>query len=171
MDLVEAISHQRKIKQPFTVEEDIIIEKHVYKFGLKNLEQLETRLENRSIRQIRERYRLYLDPKVNHSPFTSQEDELLLNAFVQFDGKWCLITKLFSGRTDVALKHQYRKLMRKSNDLQRTKKINFEDESNYIFFDSFYGEEFNNLFEELLKDSQGFLVENLFGENKTMHIQ
>jgi ABC-type uncharacterized transport system ATPase subunit len=89
MDLVEAVSNQRKIKQPFTVEEDIIIGKHVYKFGLKKLEKLETRLDNRSIRQIGERYRLYLDPKLNHSPFTAQEDELLLDAFVQFDGKCC----------------------------------------------------------------------------------
>jgi hypothetical protein len=96
MDFGKAVINQRKIRQPFTKEEDRIIKNFIHKYGVENLEKLEMELENRSTRQIRERYRLYLDPEVNYSPFTVQEDELLLEAFDQFQGKWSLMVKLFS---------------------------------------------------------------------------
>jgi myb proto-oncogene protein len=122
MNFVKTVRNPRKIKESFTEEEDKMIEKYIQEYGMKSLEELEKRLVNRSARQIRERYRLYLDPKVDHSPFTAQEDELLFNAFDQFHGKWCLMVKMFSGRTDVALKHRHRKLIRNSNREIRTSK-------------------------------------------------
>jgi hypothetical protein len=172
MDFQKAVINQRKIRKPFTEKEDRIIENYVHKYGVKNFEKLEMELENRSTRQIRERYRLYLDPKVNHSPFTAHEGEILLKAFDQFQGRWSSMVKLFSGRTDVSLKYRHRKLMRKSNHQKRSLKTKYpENGGTYILFNSFFGDELNHTFKKLLKDSQGALVENLFDEDNNNMIQ
>jgi hypothetical protein len=69
-------------------------------------------LPNRTAKQIRERYRLYLDPSVLHTPFTYEEN-LKLNQYVaQFGMKWSIIANFMDGRPDVQLKYRYRKLVR-----------------------------------------------------------
>jgi hypothetical protein len=98
MNNVKTRSCPKKIKKPFTQEEDKLIEEYIQEYGMQNLKELEKTLRNRSTRQIRERYRLYLGSNVNHSPFSAQEDELLLTSFVQFHVKWSFIAKIFSGR-------------------------------------------------------------------------
>jgi hypothetical protein len=62
--------------------------------------------------------------------------------------------------------------MRKSNHQNRTVKTKYpENGGTYILFDSFLGDELNNTFKKLLKDSQGFFVENLFEEDNKDMIQ
>lgn len=97
--------NKREPKKPFTKEEDELIQKYVQENGLKDLIKLENMLLNRNVKQIRERYRNYLNPEVIQSPFTQEEDDLLVKSYPEYNGKWCEIVKLFPGRTDILLRN------------------------------------------------------------------
>jgi hypothetical protein len=51
----------------------------VNQYGFNSFDKIISVLPNRTARQVRERYRLYLDPNINHNPFSSEENNLLLN--------------------------------------------------------------------------------------------
>jgi hypothetical protein len=105
----------RKPSKSFSKEEDNKILNFVQKYGYEQIPEL--KLPNRTSRQIRERYRLYLDPLVNRKPFSKEEDTNLLNYYKQFGGKWSKISKMMVGRTDVQLKYRYLKLSKRTNKL------------------------------------------------------
>jgi hypothetical protein len=65
-------------------------------------------LPNRTSKQIRERYRLYLDPNVKHSPFSIEEDIILINLVSKLGKKWSQIALVMAGRTDVQLKYRFK---------------------------------------------------------------
>jgi hypothetical protein len=69
---------QRKIKNTFTREEDKIIQDFVQANGYERIPELTKQLTNRTARQIRERFRLYLDASVKHDEFSIDEDKLLI---------------------------------------------------------------------------------------------
>jgi hypothetical protein len=96
----------RKIKQSFTTEEDRKIITFVLENGSKFLEILQHQLPHRSTRQLRERYRLCLNPDMNRSPFSSQENERLVKSYHDFNGSWCVMTQIIPGRTDVPRKYR-----------------------------------------------------------------
>jgi hypothetical protein len=64
----------KKQKNHFSKEEDALIVAFVKKYGLKSLKSNVSVIPNRTARQIRERYRLYLDPNVNHNAFSLEEE-------------------------------------------------------------------------------------------------
>jgi hypothetical protein len=108
----QTITQQRQ-KFSFSKEEDALIISFVNQYGLNSFQKITSVLPNRTARQVRERYRLYLDPNINHNPFSSEEDNLLLNLVNHYHQKWSQMTKMFNGRTDVALKYRYKKLSRR----------------------------------------------------------
>jgi hypothetical protein len=56
--------NQRKTKEIFSQEEGSLITKFVATHGIDKISELVLQLPNRTARQIRKRYRLYLDPSV-----------------------------------------------------------------------------------------------------------
>jgi hypothetical protein len=62
--MVEAAKVQRRAKASFTKEEDRIIFDFIELNGISKISELINQITNRTARQIRERYRLYLDPSV-----------------------------------------------------------------------------------------------------------
>jgi hypothetical protein len=100
----------RKAKESFSQEEDILISRFVKRNGMNKISELISRLPNRTARQTRERYRLYLDPSVLQTPFTCEEDMNLMQYVQEIGPKWSKISKQMKGRTDVKLKYRFRRL-------------------------------------------------------------
>jgi hypothetical protein len=105
-------SKQRKIKQRFTPEEDNMLISLVNQLGTDDWIAIAEQLGNgRNVRQVKERYHLYLKDSINKDPWTPEEDQLLLRLYIP-TMKWKDMVPYFSGRTDVQIKNRYNFLRR-----------------------------------------------------------
>jgi hypothetical protein len=154
------ISKRKKLRQNFTKQEDELIIKFVEEYGYDKLNILEKRIPNRNTKQIQERYHLYLDPKLNHSPYSPQEDELLLKAYRDFNGKWCLMRKLFTGRTDVSLKYRHKQLLK----IRKQQESNCSDPAVLLFHLVFQNWE-NQTIEDFLNISVDSFFDDIIKDN------
>lgn len=96
----------------FSREEDRKLIFLVSIFGVKDWRNLAKKMEGRNSRQCRERWQNYLNPNLNHSSWSKEEDEKLLNLREEHGPKWKLISKHFRNRTDAMIKNRYYVLMR-----------------------------------------------------------
>ncbi|CAD8143007.1 unnamed protein product [Paramecium octaurelia] len=67
----------------------------------------------RTPKQVRERWMNYLNPKLNKSSWTDQEDNQLLQLVVNSGKRWSLISSLLQGRTENQVKNRYKSLIHK----------------------------------------------------------
>jgi hypothetical protein len=74
---------------------------------------------NRTARQCRERYHNYLSPAVKLSPWSCEEDQLLLEKYRELGPKWSQMTAFFENRTAVSLKNHYAKLSQATEPVRR----------------------------------------------------
>lgn len=116
----------------WTAEEDerlkIIVAAAKEKTQFLNWKQVAGQLDGRSAKQCRERFTEYLDPAIDNSPFTPQEDTLILKAQAQLGNKWKDIAELIKdkARTPTAVKvrwHYLRRRMKKTDALKQKQNI------------------------------------------------
>lgn len=106
----------KKNKTLFTKKEDEKLIKLVKFFGKKrnvNWQFVSQQMGNRSVRQCKERYSNYLDDRVNRSEFTPEENLFILQKVDEIGKKWARISSLMNKRSEVGVKSQYKKLMRR----------------------------------------------------------
>ena len=70
----------------------------VHRYGPKKWTLIAKHLNGRIGKQCRERWHNHLDPNINKSPWTGEEDRLLAQAHDQFGNQWAKIAKLLPGR-------------------------------------------------------------------------
>ena len=110
-----------KYRTHFTPEEDEKLKELVHRHGTNSWIVVAANLPSRTARQCRERYNMYLSPNVDKSPWTSEEDRLLLRKVQEFGSKWAKIRGWFGNRTVNNIKNRWntviRRLRAKRNDL------------------------------------------------------
>ena len=104
---------EKKPKQKFTPEEDAKLTSYVRIYGTDDWNEIASFFDDRSARQLKERWFNYLDPNVDIHDWTPEEEELLLEKISQCGKKWRMIAQSFNGRTDVHLKNRYQLMKRR----------------------------------------------------------
>ena len=108
----------------FTVSEDEQLKQLVKENGLYCWERVAREMKTRTPRQCKERYVYYLDPSINKSPYTLEEDLKLLKEVEEKGKRWSSMTINFSGRTQYSLKNRWIFLNRVIKQLD--KDVSFE---------------------------------------------
>ena len=104
---------QFTIKIKFTPEEDALLLSLVKEHGSKDWIKISQLMNGkRNPRQCRERYKNYINPDLRKDNWTKEEDELLIQKYAEFGGKWNKIAKYFVNRSDNHLRNRWMMIAR-----------------------------------------------------------
>ncbi|KAG0207612.1 Myb- protein A [Mortierella sp. GBA30] len=103
----------RQVKGPWTDEEDRRLRELVNEYGPEKWVFIASRIGSRTGKQCRERWHNHLDPLINKSPFTHEEDMRILELYSQLGSKWAEMAKHMPGRPDNAIKNHFNTTMQR----------------------------------------------------------
>jgi hypothetical protein len=117
----------RKYRKMFEPHEDARLRRLVEQIGTDDWPAIAAHMAHRTARQCRERYKMYLCPEVNVSPWRPAEDELLMAKYRELGTKWVEYRPFFRKRTVNSIKNRWHTLARR-NHLAEAKLPNEEIE-------------------------------------------
>lgn len=126
MEAVVAVSPgrgKRREKHAFSTEEDARLTQLVEEHGERAWHDIEAMMPERSARQCRERWKLYLSPDVVNGSWTQEEDVALIRFYQAVGPKWTIIAKQFPKRTANNVKNRQKQLQRRIMRMNRLKPL------------------------------------------------
>jgi len=109
-------------------EEDDRLLEAVKMHGTDNWKAVAGLVTGRSAKQCRDRYKLKLDPTINHGPWTKSEDDRLLQLASEYGRAWTKIARNMPGRTENAVKSRI-------SSLERSKTKDWSSEEDSLLVD------------------------------------
>lgn len=119
-----------RAKVRFTPEEDAKLKRFVQKSGKKvDWKKISVLMKTKSPRQCRERYNNYLKPDETTSPWSSEEDTLILKKYTEVGSKWIEIAKCVTGRAPNSVRIRVRELVKHPGSYQTMISSNINETS------------------------------------------
>lgn len=106
-------SPYRSPKVKWSKEEDELLLRTVRSFGQLRWVEIASKIPGRNSKQCRERWLSNLNPEIDLSPWTPEEEDYIMELHKKFGNKWARIAKHFKGRTSISIKNHFRSLSRK----------------------------------------------------------
>jgi myb proto-oncogene protein len=100
--------------------EDDQLRQLVTQHGAANWPLIASFVTGRTARQCRDRWNRYLNPILNRSPWTPEEDDLLSQERQRLGAKWTQIATFFLGRTDMQCKNRWHMLQSRDQRTRQT---------------------------------------------------
>ena len=98
---------QKKIRKLFSPQEDAILTKVMYQQPFETWIAVAEHLPGRTARQCRDRWVNYLSPSNKNGPWTTEEDQLLTEKYLEHGPQWTTIAKFFDGRSENNVKNRW----------------------------------------------------------------